>query len=131
MRLIDADALAQSHIECPPYLSFSAFGEMVEMFIKLIDAQPTVDIDNAEKEALKAEALTESQVLDWIHQHGAVVVGYDIYEMLKACYGREPKRGKWIDTVTAGIEETVCSNCRCSGFHHMNYCPRCGAIMEA
>ena len=43
----------------------------------------------------------------------------------------EPKRAKWIETECAGIEEIVCSNCRCSGWKHLNYCPRCGAKMEA
>lgn len=40
-----------------------------------------------------------------------------------------PKRAKWIETECAGIEEIVCSNCRCSGWKHLNYCPRCGAKM--
>lgn len=79
----------------------------------------------------KARELKEmEEIKTWVHQRGAVIVDYDIYEMLTHNYGRKPKRGKWIDTVTAGIEETVCSVCRCSGFHHFKYCPGCGAKME-
>lgn len=78
----------------------------------------------------KAKELTQEQVEAWVHRHGCVIVDCGIYEILKASYGREPRRGKWIKTLTAGIEETVCSNCRCSGFKHMQYCPRCGAVME-
>ena len=82
-------------------------------------------------ELAKARKLKEmEEIKTFVHQRGAVIVDYDIYEMLTHNYGRKPKRGKWIDTVTAGIEETVCSVCRCSGFHHFKYCPRCGAMME-
>ena len=82
-------------------------------------------------ELAKTRELKEmEEVKTFVHQRGAVVVDYDIYEMLIHNYGREPKRGKWIDTVTAGIEETVCSVCRCSGFRHFKYCPGCGAEME-
>lgn len=42
----------------------------------------------------------------------------------------QPKTGHWRDTITAGINETVCSVCLYSGFHHFNYCPNCGAEME-
>lgn len=38
-----------------------------------------------------------------------------------------PKKGKIIDTCTAGIEETVCSLCRHTVFNHFNFCPNCGA----
>lgn len=42
----------------------------------------------------------------------------------------QSKAGRWRDTITAGINETVCSVCLYSGFHHFNYCPYCGAKME-
>lgn len=42
----------------------------------------------------------------------------------------QSKAGHWRDTITAGINETVCSVCLYSGFHHFNYCPYCGAKME-
>lgn len=42
----------------------------------------------------------------------------------------EQKAGRWRDTITAGLKETVCSECLSSGFHHFNYCPKCGAKME-
>lgn len=38
-------------------------------------------------------------------------------------------RGLWEDRCTAGIEETVCSECLHGGFHHYNFCPNCGARM--
>lgn len=82
-------------------------------------------------ELAKARELKEMEtVKTWCHQRGIAMVDWPIYQSMVACYGREPKRGKWIDTVTAGIEETVCSVCRCSGFHHLKYCPGCGAEME-
>jgi len=82
-------------------------------------------------ELAEARELKEmEEIKTWVHQRGALIIDYDIYEMLTHNYGRKPKRGKWIDTVTAGIEETVCSVCRCSGFHHFKYCPGCGAEME-
>lgn len=84
----------------------------------------------ATRNAKGAKEPTEEEVAVWVHRHGYVLVDCGIYAMLKASYGREPKRGKWIKTETAGIEETVCSNCRYSGFENMEYCPRCGADME-
>lgn len=82
-------------------------------------------------ELAKARELKEMEtVKTWCHQRGIAMVEWPIYQSMVACYGRKPKRGKWIDTVTAGIEETVCSVCRCSGFHHLKYCPNCGAEME-
>ena len=43
VRLIDANALKNAHIECPDNVSFFDFGEMVERFLQTIDKQPTVD----------------------------------------------------------------------------------------
>lgn len=43
MRIIDADALLDAHIECPEHISFFDFGEMIELFVRTVDAQPTVD----------------------------------------------------------------------------------------
>lgn len=43
VRLIDANALKDAHIECPNNISFFDFGEMVERFLQTIDEQPTVD----------------------------------------------------------------------------------------
>jgi hypothetical protein len=54
----------------------------------------------------------------------------DILEMLENLPSVQPKTGRWRDTITAGINETVCSVCLYSGFHHFNYCPYCGAKME-
>ena len=44
MRLIDADALTNAHIDCPEHISFFDFGEIVELFLKTVDKQPTVEI---------------------------------------------------------------------------------------
>jgi len=43
VRLIDANALKDAHIECPDNISFFDFGEIVERFLQTIDEQPTVD----------------------------------------------------------------------------------------
>ena len=43
MRIIDADALMNAHIECPEHISFFDFGEMVELFLQTVDEQPTID----------------------------------------------------------------------------------------
>lgn len=43
VRLIDANALKDAHIECPENVSFFVFGEIVERFLQTIDEQPTVD----------------------------------------------------------------------------------------
>jgi hypothetical protein len=43
VRLIDANALKDAHIECPNNISFFDFGEMVERFLQTVDEQPTVD----------------------------------------------------------------------------------------
>ena len=43
VRLIDANALKDAHIECPNNISFFDFGEIVERFLQTIDEQPTVD----------------------------------------------------------------------------------------
>ena len=43
VRLIDANALKDAHIECPNNISFFDFGEIVERFLQTVDEQPTVD----------------------------------------------------------------------------------------
>ena len=43
VRLIDANALKDAHIECPENVSFFGFGEIVERFLQTVDEQPTVD----------------------------------------------------------------------------------------
>jgi len=55
-----------------------------------------------------------------------------IIDVLKAPAAdvRPVVRGKWLDTETAGIKETVCSVCFHTGWHHLNYCPNCGADMR-
>jgi hypothetical protein len=42
MRLIDADALVNAHVDCPEHISFFDFGEIVDLFLKKVDEQPTV-----------------------------------------------------------------------------------------
>lgn len=44
MRLIDADALKDTHIKCPAHISFFDFGEIVELFLQTIDEQPTITV---------------------------------------------------------------------------------------
>lgn len=44
MRLIDADALTNSYDECPNGVPFFVWGECVDRFVKLVDAQPTVEV---------------------------------------------------------------------------------------
>lgn len=43
MRLIDADALVHSHMECPAGINVFEFMELVDKFVKLVDKQPTID----------------------------------------------------------------------------------------
>lgn len=53
----------------------------------------------------------------------------DDLKKLKPADVRPTDGGRWEDRCTAGIEETVCSECLHGGFHHFNFCPNCGADM--
>lgn len=91
-------------------------------------------------ELAKARELKEmEEIKTWVHQRGAVIVDYDIYEMLTHNYGRKPKRGEWI--FCAGDGKTCCDGWECSScgktyhtnvpyFVEFTYCPNCGAKME-
>ncbi len=57
VRLIDANALKDAHIECPDNISFFDFGEIVERFLQTIDEQPTVDAVPVEWIKAKIESL--------------------------------------------------------------------------
>jgi len=57
VRLIDANALKDAHIECPNNISFFDFGEMVERFLQTVDEQPTVDAVPVEWIKAKIESL--------------------------------------------------------------------------
>lgn len=72
---------------------------------------------------------------DWIdrygHEHSAdEMIEYQRIEELPVADVRPVVRGKWLDTETGGIKETVCSICFHTGWHHFNYCPNCGADMR-
>jgi len=57
VRLIDANALKDAHIECPDNISFFDFGEIVERFLQTVDEQPTVDAVPVEWIKEKIESL--------------------------------------------------------------------------
>jgi len=57
VRLIDANALKDAHIECPDNISFFDFGEIAERFLQTVDEQPTVDAVPVEWIKAKIESL--------------------------------------------------------------------------
>ena len=61
MRLIDADALTNAHIECPEHISFFDFGEVLEMFLQTVDEQPTINTISMREWNLLRNSIQELQ----------------------------------------------------------------------
>lgn len=83
-------------------------------------------------EAIEEMSFTMSKCLTVDECHGMNRAKQLILEQIKLLpsTGEETRTGRWRDTITAGINETVCLVCLYSGFHHLNYFPHCGAKMK-
>lgn len=106
MRLIDADALIEALLE--------ARHEETETALKLerfIRKQPTVE--------QKAEGLSVFE--ESVQADRAACVYVPI----------EPKRGRWEVVDYEEPRRYGCSECKRLVWHTENYCPNCGAKMEA
>ena len=101
-------------------------------------------IDRME-EALQAAEPTEKQVVDYCHKRCLVVLEADLFQELKASYGKMPKLGEWVHGREIGkewvydhwdtyFEDWRCSNCgvvfKQESKPKYHYCPNCGAKME-
>lgn len=155
MRLIDADKLKQH------FAWWHEGGEeadrQAEIFEQIIDAQPTV-LPTAQPEE-RTNKHAETHACDYISRQAAIdiaddlrgyinVVGYWAWmERLKKLPSAQPKKGKWINAEWEHINTGEirkgrrCSVCGCGYFRYdvsantvadiPNYCPNCGARMEA
>lgn len=96
--------------------------------------------------AAEEEEPTLEQVIRYCHQRCIHLVEADIYNEMKACFGRNPKKGEWVwnpDGMDFGIGAWVCGHCRAKpnsywqGMRDINplrfsgsrYCPNCGIKM--
>lgn len=132
--------------------SLREHADLIETSIELYGPSATrllvYDLRNAADaiEALQAAEPTEKQVVDYCHKRCLVVLAADLFHELKASYGKMPKRGEW-KTTDAFPHRVYCSNCFKTyvpndrwqiwvdkpgeGGLERNYCPSCGAKMEA
>lgn len=91
LRLIDANALKDSHIDCPEHISFFDFGEMVERFLQTIDEQPTVDaVPIGTVEQISWE---RDMAMQQLSEHG-IPFGGNADDVIKVC---RCKDCQWFD----------------------------------